>query len=323
MLVQTLIDFDSAPIFAIPVTHGAAASDMREGMLIEGPQGWGEFSPRPDDRSALRWLTAALEPGTVGWPDPVRGRIPIAVTVPAVDPASAHQIVADARCGTASVEVGAGTLADDIARVEAVRDALGAGGMLRCDVKGRWDVETATSAVAALDAAAGGLEFIEQPCRTIAELTQLRRQIDVRIAVDEAVRDAQDPVRLRIGEVADIAVLTCGPLGGARRALRVAEAIGLPCVVSSALETSIGLAAGLALAGALPELPLACELGTTSLLGGDLVARPRSLIAVDGYLPVAPMPPAPQPELLERYALTEPHRAAWWRDRLRAAAGAG
>ncbi|MHC9296072.1 o-succinylbenzoate synthase [Mycobacterium sp. LTG2003] len=321
--MQTLIDFDNAPIFAIPLTGGAGAADVREGMLIEGPQGWGEFSPPPDDRAPVRWLTAALEPGTVGWPDPVRGRIPITVTVPAVDPVNAQQIVLEARCRAASVEVGTGSLTEDIARIEAVRDALGAEGTLRCDAKGRWDPDTAAAAIAALDVAAAGLEFVEQPCRTIPELAELRRRVDVRIAVDESIRQAEDPRRLRLGESADIVVLTCGPLGGARRSLRVAEATELPCVVSSALETSIGLGAGLALAGALPELPFACELGTRPLLGGDLVAPSRSLLPVDGYLPVAPMPPAPQPDLLERYAVRDPRRVSWWRDRLRAAAAAG
>ncbi|KWX20924.1 O-succinylbenzoate synthase [Mycolicibacterium wolinskyi] len=321
--MQTLIDFDNAPIFAIPLADGAGTAGVREGMLIEGPQGWGEFSPHPDDHATVRWLTAALEPSTVGWPDPVRGRIPIAVTVPAVDPEAAHRIVTQAHCRTASVDVGAGVLAADIARVEAVRDALGASGTLRCDARGRWDPDAAAVAIPALDVAAAGLEFVEQPCRTLPELAAVRRRVDVRIAVDESVRDADDPVRLRLGDAADIVVLTCGPLGGARRSLRVAEATELPCVVSSALETSIGLAAGLALAGALPELPFACELGTRPLLGGDLVAASRSLVAVDGYLPVAPMPPAPKPDLLGRYALSDPQRAAWWRDRLRAAAAAG
>ncbi|MGV0742972.1 o-succinylbenzoate synthase [Mycolicibacterium sp. XJ870] len=317
--MQTLIDFDSAPIFAIPKVGDGT---VREGMLLEGPQGWGEFSPRPGDRSIVRWLTAATEPGTVGWPDPVRGRVPIAVTVPSVDPARAHQIVTAAGCRTASVEVGAGALADDIARVEAVRDALGPGGTLRCDARGRWDPDTAPAAIAALDAAANGLEFIEQPCLTITDLAVVRRKVDVRIAADESVRDAEDPVRIQLGEAADVVVLTCGPLGGARRSLRVAEACGLPCAVTSALETSIGLAAGLALAGALPELPFACELGTRRLLAGDLVAESRSLIPVDGYLPVAPMPPAPQPDLLERYSVIDPQRVAWWRELVRAAAAA-
>ena len=134
--MRTLIDFDAAPLFALPVTDGSAT--VFEGALLEGPQGWGEFSP-PDDCSPGelgRWLTAATEPGTVGWPDAVRGRIPVAVGVPAVDPDSARQIVAESGCRSADVAVGGGALADDVARVEAVRDGLGADGVIRLRVDG-------------------------------------------------------------------------------------------------------------------------------------------------------------------------------------------
>ncbi|OMB98271.1 O-succinylbenzoate synthase [Mycobacterium sp. NS-7484] len=317
--MQTLIDFDRAPVFAIPTVAPVDGLTVREGMLLEGPQGWGEFSPLPQDRSLVRWLTAATEPGTVGWPDPVRGRVPIAVTIPAVDAARAHQIAAASKTRAAAVEVGAGSLAEDIERVEAARDGLGPGGTVRCHVNGRWNPDTAVAAIAALSRAADGLEFVVQPCPTIDELAALRRRVEVPIAVDESLCGADDPRDLRLEAAADIAVLAVGPLGGVRRALRVAEMLGLPSVVRSSVETTIGLAAGLALAGALPQLPFACELGTRGLLAGDLVADSRSLAAVDGYLPVAPMPPAPQPEQLERYAVTDPARVQWWRERLRAA----
>ncbi len=317
--MQTLIDFDRAPVFAIPTIEPVFGLTVREGMLIEGPQGWGEFSPLPHERSLGRWLTAATEPGTVGWPDPVRGRVPVAVTVPAVDPGRAREIATASECRSAAVEVGATSLADDIERVQAVRDGLGPGGALRCDAKGRWEPDDAVAAIAALDRAAGGLEFVAQPCRTLDELAQVRRRVEVPIAAGESIRDADDPMSLHLGEAADIAVLASGPLGGARRALRVAEAVGLPCVVRSTLETTIGLGVGLALAGALPQLPFACELGTRELLVGDVVADSRSLVAVGGYLPVAPMPPAPQRDQLERYAVTDPVRVAWWRERLQAA----
>lgn len=320
--MQTLIDFERAPVFAIPIIAPVGGLTVREGMLLEGPQGWGEFSPLPNDRALVRWLTAATEPGTVGWPDPVRGRVPIAVTVPAVDAVRARAIAAASGCRTAAVEVAAGALAQDVERVQAVRDGLGAGGVIRCDAKGRWDPDTAVNAIAALERAAGGLEFVAQPCRTPDALSQVRRRVEVPIAADESIRHADDPMGRRLGDVADIAVLASGPLGGARRALRVAESCGLPCVVSSTLETTIGLAAGLALAGSLPELAFACELGTRGLLAGDLVADSRSLLPVDGYLPVAPMPPAPERDRLQRYAVTDPDRLAWWRGRLQSAISA-
>lgn len=318
--MQTMINFDNAPVFAIPVLDGPAP---REGMLVEGPQGWGEFSP-PADIGApelVRWLTAAIEVGTVGWPDPVRGRVPIAVTVPAVGPLRAHEIVTRSGCDTAEVTVaaGPGSLADDIARVEAVRDALGPAGVIRIDANGRWDTDTAVGSIAGLEAAAGGLEYVEQPCRTLDELAAVRRRVAVRIAADQSIRYGMSPLDVSAAGAADIAVLTCAPLGGARRALRVAEVCELPCVVSAALETSIGLAAALALAGALPELPFACGLGTRTLLGGDLVAPSRSLVPVDGHLPVAPMPAAPDPELVQRFAVTDAEVISRWRQRLSAA----
>ena len=191
-------------------------------------------------------------------------------------------------------------------------------GTIRCDAGGRWDVDTAVTAISRLDRAADGLQYVEQPCRTVGEIAAVRGHVEVRIA-------ARVPERLPgpgIARAADIAVLSCGPLGGVRRCLRLADACGLPCIVSSAGETSIGLAAGVALAGALPEFTFASRLGTRSLLTGDLVTEARTLLPVDGHLPVAPMPPAPDFERLERYAVTDSHRLAWWRARLRMACDA-
>lgn len=318
--MKTLIDFGTARTFAIPMVTRFRQIDVREGMLIEGPAGWGEFSafPEYDDRESASWLTAALEACTVGWPDPVRGRVPVNATVPAVGPQRAHELAASSGCRTVKVKVAdhPNSLAEDVERLAAVRDALGPAGAVRCDANGAWDVDRAVAVIPRLDRAAGGLEYVEQPCRTVDELAAVRRRVDVRIAADESIRRAEDPLRVAVAEAADIAVLKATPLGGVRRALRVAEVCGLPCVVSSALETSVGLAAGLALAGALPELEFACGLGTLSLLTDDVVGEARSLRPVDGYLPVAPVPPTPDPSLMDRYAIADPARAAWWRDRL-------
>jgi O-succinylbenzoate synthase len=316
--VQTLIDLDTAPVFAIPSRDGAT---MHEGMLVEGPQGWGEFSPPPGcpEHLLVRWLTAATEPGTVGWPDARRGRVPVAVTVPATDPECARELVVASGCRSAAVEVAdpVHTPADDVARVAAVRDALGPDGVIRCDARGRWSVDAAVSAIPMLDRAAGGLEFVQQPCRSTAELAAVRQRVDVRIAIHESLeKSLGDPT---LTQAADIAVLHCGSLGGARRALRIAESCGLPCTATSGTETSIGVAVGVALAGALPELPFAGTLGSGSSLGADLVADSRRLVPVDGFLPVAPMSPAPLPELLDRYAMSDPARIRWWRSRLESA----
>lgn len=289
-------------------------------MLVEGPAGWGEFCPfaEYDDAIAASWLDTAIEQATEGWPAPVRDRIPVNCTVPAVDAERAHAIVAGSGCATAKVKVAdhPDSPAEDLARVEAVRDALGPAGAVRVDANAAWDVDTAVTQIRRLDRAAGGLEYVEQPCRTIAELAQVRRRVDVRIAADESIRQADDPLAVAVAGAADVAVIKCTPLGGVRRALRVAESSGLPCVVSSALETSVGLAAQLALAGALPELDYACGLGTVRLLDGDLVAADESLVPVDGFLPVPRTPPSPDPAAFRTYAMRDPDRLAWWHRRL-------
>jgi len=316
----TTIDFNAARVYAIPMRTRFRGITVREGMLVEGPAGWGEFCPFADygDRESASWLATAIEQCTLGWPKPVRDRIPINCTVPAVESERAREITARSGCRTAKVKVAdhPESLAEDLARVEAVRDALGPGGAIRVDANGVWDIDSAVSHIRQLDKAAGGLEYVEQPCATIEELAAVRRRVAVRIAADESIRRAEDPMRVAIAGAADVAIIKCAPLGGVRRSLQVAEAAGLPCVISSALETSVGLAAQLALAGALPELDFACGLGTLSLLEGDVVADTASLRPVNGYLPVPRTPPVPDPALLDTYQLTDPDRAAWWRNRL-------
>ncbi|WP_280275408.1 o-succinylbenzoate synthase [Nocardia wallacei] len=316
--MSELLDPESAFVYAIPLRTRFRGITVREGMLVEGPLGWGEFCPFPeyDDREAANWLATAVEQITEGWPAPVRERIPVNCTVPAVGPERAHEIVAGSGCRTAKVKVAdhPDALAEDLERVAAVRDALGPGGAVRIDANAVWDVDTAVAHIRRIDRAAGGLEYVEQPCRTIEELAEVRRRVDVRIAADESIRRAEDPLRVAVAGAADVAVLKCTPLGGVRRALRVAEAAGLPCVVSSALETSVGLSAQLALAAALPELDFACGLGTLRLFDGDVTAQP--LLPVDGFLPVPTVPPRPDPELLQRFRHPDADRVRWWRYRL-------
>lgn len=253
----------------------------RSGVLVRGPHGWGEFSPFPEYAPPVTkaWRASAVEAATRAWPSPVRHTIPVNAIVPAVDPATAHEMTHASGCSTVKVKVAEG---DDDARVEAVRDALGPSGRIRIDVNGAWDVETAARRIKSLDR--HGLEYVEQPVATLEEMAELRRRVDVPLAADESVRTAEDPLRVKGLEAADVVVLKVQPLGGVWRCLEVAEAAGLPAVVSSAVETSVGLAAGVALAAALPELPYACGLGTLSLLEGDVVADP--LHPVDGALAV-------------------------------------
>jgi O-succinylbenzoate synthase len=235
--------------------------------------------------------------------------VPVNVTVPAVDAERAHAIVTASGCRTAKVKVAdpGQTAADDLARVEAVRDALGPSGAVRVDANAAWGVDTAAARIRELDRV--GLEYVEQPCATLDELAALRRRVDVRVAVDEGVRRSADPLGVDLREAADVVVLKAQPLGGVRAALRVAEAHGLPCVVSSALESSVGIAAGVALAAALPELPFACGLATVALFTGDVTSTP--LLPVDGALPVT----RPEPDRLAELA-ADVCTDARWRARL-------
>lgn len=304
-------------VFSIPMRARFRGITAREGVLLHDPTTgrWGEWSPflEYDDEVARPWLECALEALAGDWPAPVRDSVPVNVTVPAVDPERAHAIVSAGGCRTAKVKVAepGQTLADDEARLEAVRDALGPAGLIRVDANGCWDVDTAVRALSVLEHAAGGLEYAEQPVATVEELATVRRRTSVLIAADESIRRAADPYRVRDLEAADIAVLKVQPLGGVRACLRIAEEIGLPVVVSSALETSFGIAAGVALAAALPELPHACGLATVQLLTDDVAAEP--LLPVDGVLPVRPVDA--DRAALDRLTADEA-RTAHWHDRL-------
>ncbi len=300
--------------FAIPMPTRFRGVTVREGALLQGPAGWGEFSPFAEygPRECARWLSCALEAAAYGWPAPVRDTVPVNVTVPAVGAEQAYKIVAESGCRTAKVKVAerGQSDADDIDRVTAVRDAIGPDGKVRVDANGGWTVEQAQRQLTALSAA--GLEYAEQPCATLAELAELRRRVDVPLAADESIRRAQDPLKVRAAGAADIVVLKAQPLGGVRSALEIAEQCGLPVVVSSAVDTSVGLAAGVALAAALPELPYACGLATMSLLAGDVTADP--LTETRGELPV-------RPAVVDEAALAKYEvDPAGWRDRLLAAA---
>ena len=267
----------------------------RSGVLFhtQGPDGvhhWGEYSPFADytPRRASRWWAAAMEAARGDWPDPVRDEVAVNAIIPEVPAAQAAAMTIASGCRTAKVKVGGlGSTLQDAARVEAVAGALGLGGKIRVDANGAWDVDDAVRALTELELAARrggleGLEFVEQPCATIPDLAALRRRVDTLIAADESVRLPGDADAVVAANAADIIVLKVAPLGGVRACLEIAERSGLPVVVSSAMESSVGLAAGLALARALPDLPYACGLGTSLLLAADTVADP--LVPVDGFL---------------------------------------
>ena len=285
---------------SIPLRYRFRRVESREAIIIKGPTGWGEFSPFPDypPEVTTRWLASALESACSLWPEPVRDRVPVNVTVPALDPEQSHQLVRESGCRTAKVKVAepGQSFEDDYARIEAVRDALGPEGKVRIDVNAAWSLDEATESLNRL--AIFDLEYAEQPVRTIDDMIELRRRVSVRIAADEAVRMSSDPLEVAERGAADVMVLKVQPLGGVGRALDLAHRSGLPAVVSSALETSVGIAAGVAAAAALPELDFACGLGTVSMYTSDIVDEP--MLAQDGYLAVRR--PEPSMDLLRRFA---------------------
>lgn len=301
----------------IPMRHRFRRVEHREAVLIRGPSGWGEFSPFAEYPPEVtnRWLAAALELACGEVPPPGRDVVEVNVTVPAVDADTAARIVTESGARTAKVKVGepGQDETEDLVRLEAVAAALGPGGRIRVDVNGAWDLETATRRLAGMERF--DIEYAEQPVATIEEMVELRRRVPVPIAADELVRRSIDPLRVLDEGAADVVVLKTQPMGGVARVLDLASRAGVPVVISSALETSVGMYAGL-LAASLLETPVACGLNTVSMLAGDVVED--SLVAVEGKIEVRR--PEPERELLERWAADRDTAAAMMR-RLRAAAG--
>jgi O-succinylbenzoate synthase len=308
---------EGAHVVALPLQTRFRGIDVREALLLRGPRGWTEFSPfvEYEDAEAATWLAAAIDFGWREQPAPLRDRIPVNATLPAVEPERVPEVLARFP-GTRTVKVKVAergqVLADDVARVRATRAFVGAEGRIRVDANGGWSVGEAERAAHAL--AEFDLEYLEQPCATVPELAELRERLhdwDLPVAADESVRKAADPLAVARAGAADLLVLKAQPLGGIPAALAIAAEAGLPVVVSRALDTSVGLAMGAHLAAALPELEFDCGLGTAALLAADVTREP--LVPREGAVPVAPV--EPDPALLARFA-APPDRAAWWLDRL-------
>ncbi len=307
-------------VAAIPMRVRFRGITVREVALIDGPAGWGEFGPFPEYASeeAAAWLAGAVEAAYAEWPTPRRALIPVNATVPAVPAAAVAKVLARfPGTTTAKVKVAepGQTLADDVRRVAAVRGALGPGGRVRVDANGGWSVRAAVTALAALARTTWSMPSSPAPRwrnSPTSEEALAAHGIGVSIAADESIRKAADPLRVARLGACDLIVVKVAPLGGVRRALDLVLATGLPAVVSSALDTSVGIAAGIALAAALPDLPYACGLGTVALLDGD-VASP-SLLPASGLIPVGAV--SADPELLQRHTATK-ERRDWWLGRIR------
>ncbi len=300
---------EAAKVVALPMRTRFRSITRREALIFRGPAGWGEFAPfvEYDDEESAPWLAAGIEAAYLGPPVAQRDTVPLNATVPAVAADQVAEILARyPGATTAKVKVAepGQSLSDDVDRVAAARAVIP---RVRIDANGKWTVSQAISSISAI----GEVEYAEQPCATVDELAQVRRAVDVPIAADESIRKAADPMRVVAADAADVAILKVAPLGGMRSVLALSERIGLPVVVSSALDTAVGMAAGVAAAAALPRLDLACGLGTGSLFTVD-VAEP--------FLPehgvVTPRWFGPDVDLAP-VALADPATTVWWHDRLR------
>jgi O-succinylbenzoate synthase len=304
---------DRLYVVALPMRVRFRGITVREVALIDGPAGWGEFGPffEYGPPEASTWLASAIESAYTQPPSTRRDLIPINATVPAIAVDQVPDVLArfpGARTAKVKVAEPGESLADDVARVNAVRTLVPT---VRVDANGGWSVAQAVAAAKALTAD-GPLEYVEQPCATVPELAELRRRVDVPIAADESIRKASDPFHVVRAGAADVAVLKVAPLGGIAALLYVAAFIDVPVVVSSALDSAVGIAAGLTAAAALPNLRHACGLGTGGLFAED-VAEP--VAPVDGCLPVK----RAAPDAARLAALAAPaDRRQWWIDRVKA-----
>ena len=318
-MLPTLSDLTAtARVISLPLTTRFRGITEREALVFEGPEGWSEFSPflEYDDDEASAWLAAAIDFAWRPTPALVRDHVPVNATMPAVDAVDVESVLA--RFGavrTVKIKVAepAQTLVDDTARVARVRELIGPAGRIRVDANGGWNVDEAEHAIHAL--APYDLEYVEQPCATVDELAELRQRVKymgIPIAADESVRKAADPLAVARAGAADLLVVKVQPLGGVHAALGLAAEAGLPVVVSSALDTAIGLSMGLQLAASLPQLEFDCGLATSALFVDDVTDdRP---LPENGSIAVRRI--APTPRLLTQHAAT-PERSEWWLARLR------
>ncbi len=308
---------ETSRVVALPLRQPFRGITTREALLFEGPEGWSEFSPfvEYDDAEASVWLAAAIDFGWAPTPATVRDRIPVNATLPAVGPEEVEGILhAFPGCRTVKVKVAelGQVLADDIDRVAAARRYLGPEGRIRIDANGQWNVDEAEHAIHALEKY--DLEYVEQPCASVEELADIRTRVKymgIPIAADESVRKSSDPLEVARLGAANLLVMKAQPLGGVRAALAIAAEAGLPVVVSSALDTSVGISMGAHLAAALPQLDYDCGLGTVALLAGDVTSTP--LIPDDGSIDVSRV--EVDATLLDCHAASA-DRTAWWMERL-------
>ena len=302
--------FSTMRVVALPTKTNFRGIHIREVALFKGEYGWGEFSPFLEYgyEECAPWLSSAIEASTKPRPQIYRNSVRVNGTIPALNnPAEIERIVSSfPGVETFKVKVGE-NLPEDIARLARVR-ALSPKAKIRIDVNGNWDVSTAVINIRAIYENIGPLEYVEQPCATIEELRELKKNLkmDIKIAGDEVLRKASDPFKVDLSSAIDIVMLKVQPLGGIARTHKLAKHHNLPIVISSALESAVGINYGLILAASFPDLNFDCGLGTGSLLGENVAQLP----IVNGEIQIADFEPD--------FGAHEvaPERFEWWKNRV-------
>jgi O-succinylbenzoate synthase len=305
----------SLRVLALPMRTTFRSLDVRETALIKGESGWGEFAPFVEysDQESLPWLESAIEAADKALSPALRESIPINATVPASNDEAEIEQILSWYPGVDAVKIKVGTgIKEDLARIKAVRKYLPKA-KIRIDVNGSWSVDDALININAIynEVAGDSLEYVEQPVASLDELRQLKEgmTVDVKIAGDEVLRKAADPFAINLEGAIDILMLKVSPLGGIKRAIDLASHHKLPVVISSALESAVGISHGLALAARIPKLDYACGLGTSALFNQDISDIPiiSGAIKVKNY----PIDIAQ----IERHEL-KGERLEWWRNRI-------
>ena len=297
-------------VIALPTRTNFRGVNVREVALMQGPQGWGEFSPflEYDDKECRPWLASAIEAATVARPARYRDAIAVNGIIPELNDKKEIESLMRTFSGAKTFKVKVGkNLTEDVVRVARVFSNAPKAA-IRIDVNGLWSVEEALTHLYAYYEEIGPFQYVEQPCATVEELRELKRKIKIplRIAADEVIRKAPDPFAVDLTDAADVVMLKVQPLGGIQRCLDIANHHGLPVVVSSALESAIGIEYGLDLAASISDLTFDCGLATGSLLASDVAAHEIN----DGKITLGQI--SPKIDGLD----VSPERFEWWKNRI-------
>ena len=297
-------------VISLPTRTNFRGVTVREVALMQGPQGWGEFSPflEYDDNECRPWLASAIEAATVARPARYRDAIAINGIIPEINDKKEIESLMRTFSGSKTFKVKVGKkLTEDVIRVARVF-SNSPKAAIRIDVNGLWSVEEALTNLYAYYEEIGPFQYVEQPCATVEELRELKSKIKIplRIAADEVIRKASDPFAVDLTDAADVVMLKVQPLGGIQRCLDIANHHGLPVVVSSALESAIGIEYGLDLAASISDLTFDCGLATGSLLASDVAAHEIS----DGKITLGQI--SPRFDGLD----VSPERYEWWKNRI-------